>query len=161
MKRFLAIWLICSGVCLGSVARADDCPVESKATSQSQCVVMRRGEVRGVFLGLPAMTALKQSVLDLADEREKTSKLAEALSLRDNEAKLLRGALDEQKASNAKLETALSEQTAQTAKKDAERQAAEDKANSPWRPVLYTAGGVAIGVAVSAAVYGVTQLVHH
>jgi hypothetical protein len=146
MKRFLATCLICLGVFTARAAWADDCPVESKATPASQCVVMRRGEVRGVWLVLPVVTQLRQNSFDLDDEKAKNGKLQEALALRDEQVELQRKAIEEQKAASVKLDTALSAEVAAATQKETERAAAVAKSSSLVRsPWLWASVGATVG----------------
>jgi hypothetical protein len=160
MKRLLATLLTFCALSVANQARAEDCPTESKATPASTCVVMRRGEVRGIFLSLPTFTTVKQAALDGQDAKVENAKLQEALRLRDNQVLLQQQAIAEQKAANQKLDEALSGQTTQTEKVAKERDEAIAQRDSPWRsPILWT--GVGVGATILTIIVAQQVVPHH
>jgi hypothetical protein len=64
-------WLICFAVlaCSAPALAQEGCATEAESTATSTCVVMRRGEARGVWFSLEVADALRREHLEVPELR--------------------------------------------------------------------------------------------
>ena len=160
MKTFLAISAILFAACASSAALADDdCPVESKAKPDSQCIVVKRpGGQRMIMLGLPLLDAMRGAVDDRDALKNREVDWDAALRLRDQEAADLRAANEQRR---------LQAEAADRGRQSAEQRAAQErdgrvKAEAQRDSLLHSPlfwGGVVIVVA--GAAFGAGAVIAH
>jgi len=73
-----------------------DCYAEANSTPDSNCVVMRRNDVRGVWFALPAAEKLRASHRIAAELRLQVDGLERVVKLKDEQLALVARALEEQ-----------------------------------------------------------------
>ena len=142
--------LTCSAL-LASEARAD-CVTEAEATPASTCVVMARGEVRGVWFNLSEADGLRRLRLEVPELRLQITSLeragllqAERVTLYREASQLRRSALEQ---STVQLEASLGRE-----------HQLRGELNAWYRaPALWFAVGVVVTVAATVALaYAVNQ----
>jgi hypothetical protein len=152
MKRLLVSFLVfCAISASSSPSRADECVTEVKASPASECVVMKRGDLRGAWMTLDKWDAARAVAIDLSNLKIDLSNYQELVTLQSNQVALQEEALRERKAAAEKNAQAFDAQKAQTQTIAGERDKA--LASNATTRIVWTVVGVALGGAATVGGY--------
>jgi len=122
--------------------RAYACETEATARPDSECVVMQRGGIRGVWFRLDVADELRRMKLEFPELRIQTEKQSEVLALRESQVIYLRQALDAHEKALAEVKSANEILSRDAARARQERDEAKAELGAWYRsPILWTAIG--------------------
>lgn len=144
--------LVAAALVVGT-PRARACDTGATAGPESSCVVLARQGVNGVWFRLAEADELRKTARLVPELNLQIQKFSQMETAYGREVEALRGALDAQKASNAKLTAAVaaSEREASAARADAVQ--AREELGRWWRqPLIWLAIGAAAGALAGIAI---------
>lgn len=146
-STLIALMAYISLTLIAPIARAE-CVTLEKATLKDTCVVMPRGDVRGVWFELTEADGMRRLKLEIPQLRFQIEKLEAQVAIEKRRAEMFKEAAD-LRAQALEASEKLVDRTLETSAK------VQDNANAWYRsPVLWFAVGV---VVTSAAVIGIAK----
>ncbi len=135
---------ICSLLILVPSLARGECFEQASAPAQADCVVMPRGEMRGVWFSLEAAIKLQQSHLKLPEMEALVSQLEEVNTLKGEELELYKGVIAEHEQVKSSLEVQATDLARRLTRAEMARDAWH---RSPW---LWL--GIGVGATLAAGV---------